>query len=735
MFTKYRPTACFPAWLFWIVIACGVALPIGPARGDLTLDAGCLKQPPPGVRIGQAVNAVQIGDSASLQFQSEGIIVPLASSLAAKSGTVDIRFQLPSDWPSEARGTLFHVGDQSHVHVTLFATGGRLTAVYKAGVDDYAAINCKETARWEAESWHAATFNWQADGQSVDFYLELDGSLVGRQSGRLIDQWPEFGCVGARRRGQAWQGAIDRIRLSTTFAMPRELRPGRRAIVVDGDHGQGDCYNFWSISNYTSQHMFATPGYGDLAKRDKPFMKYVNCVRLLGGRHDGRNAWFKGVDEDGNLNCDFSGMLQYLRGIRDAGYTPRIVLDNIPTAISDPGELAKYGNTRPAKDLKVWHEFVRRALQAMVDEFGVQAVSEWRFRAGTEPDLDPGHWQGTKEEYLRHYDCTVDAVCSVLPGAEIGPGNILNPAHADRVNGAGQKPWGLDIVDHCAVGTNTWTGAVGTRICFLECSWYGAVGRSIDSLDVAIQRMRDRLQRYPRLADLPVSIAEFAILQDEHGRRLYSGDITQWGASWYAAVADRVYDLDVRQVHEWAQATAGILHPRTHVIGMLERMQGGQRLKVAVAADGAARAGALSCVKDGSYYILLYNHRPWRTPSIPEQIDLTLKANRLRAGGEWTVSEWGIDKDQGVFAHQLYADCEQAGIRPLPDSPIYGGNLALRFGSAVHKVLAQNRPNYIQLAQPAVLRQDQPLVVSDGAAKLTIHMPGHSVRLLVICPK
>ena len=36
---------------------------------------------------------------------------------------------------------------------------------------------------------------------------------------------------------------------------------------------------------------------------------------------------------------------------------------------------------------------------------------------------------------------------------------------------------------------------------------------------------------------LPLSIAEFAILQDEHNRRLYSGDITEWGASWMAAVA------------------------------------------------------------------------------------------------------------------------------------------------------------------------------------------------------
>jgi xylan 1,4-beta-xylosidase len=714
------------------IVAYGTALPIDQACGDLTIDARCLQQPPSGVRIGRGVEAVQVDGSRVLRFKNEGVTVPLASALSAPSGTVNARLQLPQDWPSEARGTLFHVGEQSHVHVTLFADAGRLIAVYKAGEEYYAAINYREAANWDPGSFHEVSFGWQAEGESVDFYLEADNKLVGKQAGRLIAQWPKIGYLGARRQGQIWQGAIDWVHLSASFTPPRQLRPGRRTIDVNGNRAQGVCYNFWSINNYTSQHMFADPGYGERAKRDKPFMKYVNCVRLLGGRHDGLNAWFKGVDEDGTVKCDFSGLIQYLRGIQDAGYTPRIVLDNIPTAMSEPGDLAKYGNTRPAKDLKVWHEYVRQAVQAMVDAFGVEAVAEWRFRVGTEPDLNPGHWQGTKEEYLRHYDCTVDAVCSVLPDAEIGPGNILNPAYADRVNGAGQKAWGLDIVDHCAAGTNTWTGETGTRMCFLECSWYGQVGRSIGSLDMAVQRMRQRLGRYPHLADLPVSIAEFAVLQDEHNRRLYSGDITEWGASWYAAIADRIYDLDVQQVHEWAQSTAGILHPRTYVIGMLQLVQGGQRLHVSVDAESAARSGAIGCAKNGSYYILLYNHRPWRSPSIPEQIDLTLKAESLKTMDEWTVSEWAIDKDHGVFAHQFYADCEEAGLEPLPDSPVYGGNPALRFGPAVHKVLAQNRSNYAKLVLPAALREKEPLTVSSGEANLTIHMPGHSVRFLVI---
>jgi len=257
---------------------------------------------------------------------------------------------------------------------------------------------------------------------------------------------------------------------------------------------------------------------------------------MLGGREDGLNAWFKGIGKNGEAECDFSGLIKHLQGMQDAGYTPRIVLDNIPTAMSEPGEMATYGNTRPAIDLRVWHSYIQQAIQSMVEAFGMNTVSQWRIRVGTEPDLYPGHWRGTKEEYLRHYDCTVDAVLSVIPNAEVGPGNILNPSIKHRVNGIGQNPWGLDIVDHCATGTNTWTGKTGTIMTFLECSWYGQVGRPIDSINVAIQRMRERLERYPQFMDLPISISEFSILRDEHNYR-GKGDITEWGASWYAAIA------------------------------------------------------------------------------------------------------------------------------------------------------------------------------------------------------
>ncbi len=167
------------AGLSWMAIVSGLAICTTGARAELTIDAATRAHPPDGVRVGRDVELVTVGDTVALSFGDEAIVVPLASSLSAKSGTIRARFQVPEAWPSDARETLFHVGEEAHVHVTLFARGGRLTAVYKSGPDHCAAISCEDSISWRVGHWHEAVFCWQAKGASVDFNLEVDGKLVG----------------------------------------------------------------------------------------------------------------------------------------------------------------------------------------------------------------------------------------------------------------------------------------------------------------------------------------------------------------------------------------------------------------------------------------------------------------------------------------------------------------------------------------------------------------------------
>jgi xylan 1,4-beta-xylosidase len=312
----------------------------------------------------------------------------------------------------------------------------------------------------------------------------------------------------------------------------------------------------------------------------------------------------------------------------------------------------------------------------------------------------------------------------VIPDADVGPGNIVNPA------GSHETPegpaWGLDIIDFAAAGD--------LPLEHFSCSWYGSVGKPVDSFSTAVQMMRERLDRYPRFRDVPVEVAEFAVLQDEHRRRLFSGDITQWGASFYAAIADLVYQLNVARVHEWAQTTGGVRHPRAGVIAMLQRMSGGRRHPVDVDTTAGARSGAIAASKDSELFILVYHHRPLRNAFADQQVALQVCDDRMVAGDTWQLDQWLIDRDHGVWADRYYADCERAGISPLPDSPLLGGNVALRFGQPGLDLFRANRGTYEELAEPVQTIVARSLTVDAGKAALDFTLHGHAVTLIRLKP-
>jgi xylan 1,4-beta-xylosidase len=342
---------------------------------------------------------------------------------------------------------------------------------------------------------------------------------------------------------------------------------------------------------------------------------------------------------------------------------------------------------------------------------------------GTEPDLFPNHWNGTKQQYLKHYDITVDAVTQIVPDADIGPGNVLNPL------GHKKDCWGLDIIDHCANGTNHVTGKKGTRMCHFSISFYGGVGKPLNLAD-SLRLARERLNRYPAFKEVPLEVQEFGILHDEHRRRLWGNDITEWGASWYALAADIIYRSDVAQAYEWCQATGGLLHPRTQVNRMLEMMADGKRVEVAATGKATGRAGAIACTKGDKIYVLLYNHHYLREPKVRNTLSLKIHGARIAQAPKWRMNEWTIDHGHGVWAYEMYHDCTEAGLKPLPKSPIYGGQPYRRFGEEWRGLSAKNHAKYAKLATLPQTTKDKPVSTRDGTIAMEFEMPGHSVKLI-----
>lgn len=501
-------------------------------------------------------------------------------------------------------------------------------------------------------------------------------------------------------------------------------------IEVLPSHQLGEVYPFWTVRNFVHQDMFADPEAVAGVIEDNPFIREVNCVRLIGGRSDGKNEFFKGLDENGNLICDFTLLLKYVNGILDAGFTPRIVLDNVPNAMRSELEFHHYGNTFPPDDYHVYHRYIKELVQALVDEFGYREVSRWRFRVGTEPDLKPGHWAGTKQEYLKMYDFAVNAVTQVIPDADIGPGNILNPLSRQ---GSDEPLWGLEIIDHAAAGTNYCTGQIGTRLTFFSCSWYDRIGglNGVGGLSQTVRVIRRRLDNYPQFKGIPIEIAEFMILHDAQNHRLWAGDITEWSASWFAAVAEQVYALNIPKVHLWSTTTRGIFHPQTHLIEFLDKAVGGQRLESIVRGRFHNRIGAIAASTKESLYVMIYHHVSER--SLDHPLDLRIQIS-IPPGSNWLADQWQTDADHGVFIHQFKQDCMDAGLEPLEGGAEFDGAIQRWYGPEGVALFEKNRAAYQKLSDNIRMSSSTPVETDAGYLIVDLTLPVHSVRMIRFHP-
>jgi len=496
---------------------------------------------------------------------------------------------------------------------------------------------------------------------------------------------------------------------------PGTTQGDRVDIVVDVNSELGELYNFWNVFPVTVQAPFLDETKHAKLRRTYRYAEYINCVRLLGGIDLEKDDYFRGVDAQGKAICDFSEGIAMLLGIRKCGFTPWIVLDNVPAAMCDNPTKNRYGNTEPPNDFRVWCSYVRQLVQALVDEFGHEEVSRWRFRVGTEPDLDPGHWSGTKEQYFAHYDHTVAAVLSVLPGADIGPGNIIDPVKKRK-----WQSWGTEIIDHCATGTNHATGQIGTPLSFFASSYYTAVGTTDERFDALIELLRGKLRQYPQFADAPVEIQEFGILSE--GGKWIVGDGTEFGGSWMAHFADKIYRLNVRRVYQWWWNTnkgGEIPIPLNHVLDMLEAMVGGTRLKVEASRSSEAdHIGCVAARNEGRIDLIVFRHLAVRDNRQPVAVRVILQDDAA-AGNDRTITRAAIiDGAHAGFMHERKADMDRARAKAGDSANPY---------AVAFEVMAANRAKYERMSALSDMESPSLTVDPSGSVRFDLELDGHSV--------
>jgi len=186
-----------------------------------------------------------------------------------------------------------------------------------------------------------------------------------------------------------------------------------------------------------------------LAKKECDF-KYIRMHGLL----TDDMAVYK-EDSKGNPEYNY----QYIDALYDfllsIKIKPFVELGFMPSALASGNETIFWwrGNVTPPKDYKKWEDLIRNLTQHFTERYGADEVKTWYFEVWNEPNLSPGFWTGTQEEYFKLYDYTARAIKSVNPAYKVGGPATAGAAWVpETIEFAAKNNVALDFISTHAYG-------------------------------------------------------------------------------------------------------------------------------------------------------------------------------------------------------------------------------------------------------------------------------------------
>lgn len=256
--------------------------------------------------------------------------------------------------------------------------------------------------------------------------------------------------------------------------------PSDVRLQVDLLRPEGDMRHVWNFFGYDEPNYTYAPNgiklLSELAALDASPM-YVRVHNLLtSGDGSASLKW-------GSTNVyteDASGHPVYSWEILDrifdtfheAGARPLVEIGFMPEALSSHPEPYRHtfpntsaagiytGWAYPPKDYAKWSELVYQFLKHLQQRYGDAELSNWLWEVWNEPDI--GYWQGTREEFFKLYDLTVESVLRALPDAKIGGPDSTGPGSSRS------SEFLRAFLDHCAHQKNYATGKIGSHLDFIS---------------------------------------------------------------------------------------------------------------------------------------------------------------------------------------------------------------------------------------------------------------------------
>lgn len=144
-------------------------------------------------------------------------------------------------------------------------------------------------------------------------------------------------------------------------------------------------------------------------------------------------------DKNGNPEYNFQYIDVLFDFIISIGMKPFVELGFMPEALASGKQTIFWwrGNVTPPKDYKKWEELIRNLTVHFTERYGTDEVKTWYFEVWNEPNLTPGFWTGTQEEYFKLYQHSAIAVKSVNKEYRVG-----GPATAGAA-------WEVEMIEFC----------------------------------------------------------------------------------------------------------------------------------------------------------------------------------------------------------------------------------------------------------------------------------------------
>lgn len=160
-------------------------------------------------------------------------------------------------------------------------------------------------------------------------------------------------------------------------------------------------------------------------------------IRMHGLLNDDMAVY--GEDKNGNPEYNYMYIDALFDFLHSISIKPFVELGFMPSALASGNQTIFWwrGNVTPPKDYNKWENLIRNLTRHFTERYGTEEVKTWYFEVWNEPNLSPGFWTGTQEDYFKLYRYTVEAIKSVNSEYKVG-----GPATA----GAG---WVPEMIDFC----------------------------------------------------------------------------------------------------------------------------------------------------------------------------------------------------------------------------------------------------------------------------------------------